>query len=75
MPTSPEQDERLLREQANLTQRMQDSLQLRLGHKRLLQGCVAQADAALFFLDIVRDAAASLPLSGAHAVSQPYIEL
>ncbi|KAK9865760.1 hypothetical protein WJX84_006773 [Apatococcus fuscideae] len=59
MQTTPQEDERMLREQADLTQRMQDSLQLRLGHKRLLQGCIAQTQAALFYLDTVHEAALS----------------
>ena len=60
MPTTSEQDERLLRDQPDLTQRMTDALRLRLGLKRLLQGCLAQADAALFFLDTVQEAAAGM---------------
>ena len=57
MPSTLEQDEKLLREQEDLSQRMQDSIHLRLGHKHLLKGCVAQADAALFFLDTLHQAA------------------
>lgn len=74
MPTTPEQDERLLREQTDLPQRMHDSIHLRLGHKRLLQGCIAQAEAALFFLDTVHQAALQ-PRKPAAPALDDYAEL
>ena len=74
MPSTLQQDERLLREQKDLSQRMQDSIHLRLGHKHLLQGCVAQADAALFFLDTLHQAALQ-PTQPVGASSQRQAEL
>ena len=54
-PTTLEEDESMLQgEQAASDLRMWNALQLRMGHKRLLQHCTSQADTAAMFLETQR---------------------
>lgn len=70
--TTVEQDEAILNAGGDqIAWRLWNAVQLRMGHKKLLQKCTAQADAATVFLEIQLKAASTVPSQPQAALKPP----